>query len=152
MEHLTLQVHVQCVLLRLVLPNNLCQSSVALCVHLRGSRTLFWQDNSKNLKSQDVSAKRSSVASSQGFASGSLDRDAAPVRSFAGDGGEMLIAQSYAKNLGLYGERVGALTFVCGSPDVAGRVESQLKLVIRPMYSNPPGHGARIVEAVVSDR
>ncbi|GAQ81410.1 aspartate aminotransferase [Klebsormidium nitens] len=88
----------------------------------------------------------------QGFASGSLDRDAAPVRSFAGDGGEMLIAQSYAKNLGLYGERVGALTFVCGSPDVAKRVESQLKLVIRPMYSNPPGHGARIVEAVLSDK
>lgn len=89
---------------------------------------------------------------SQGFASGSLDRDAAPVRSFAADGGELLIAQSYAKNLGLYGERVGALTFVCGSPEVAARVESQLKMVIRPMYSNPPAHGARIVEAVLSNR
>jgi aspartate aminotransferase len=88
----------------------------------------------------------------QGFASGSLDRDAAPVRSFAADGGELLIAQSYAKNLGLYGERVGALTFVCGSPEVAARVESQLKMVIRPMYSNPPAHGARIVEAVLSNR
>ncbi|KAK1379215.1 hypothetical protein POM88_025959, partial [Heracleum sosnowskyi] len=46
----------------------------------------------------------------QGFASGSLDRDAEPVRMFVADGGECLVAQSYAKNLGLYGERVGALS------------------------------------------
>ncbi|KAK1357368.1 hypothetical protein POM88_050624 [Heracleum sosnowskyi] len=48
----------------------------------------------------------------QGFASGSLDRDAEPVRMFVADGGECLVAQSYAKNLGLYGERVGALSIV----------------------------------------
>ena len=35
--------------------------------------------------------------------------------------------------------------------DEAARVESQLKLIIRPMYSNPPLGGARIVEAVLSD-
>ncbi|KAL9680440.1 hypothetical protein QQ045_018319 [Rhodiola kirilowii] len=45
----------------------------------------------------------------QGFASGSLDADAKPVRMFVADGGECLAAQSYAKNLGLYRERVGAL-------------------------------------------
>ncbi|KAJ4850468.1 hypothetical protein Tsubulata_031800 [Turnera subulata] len=75
----------------------------------------------------------------QGFASGSLDADAHSVRTFVADGGECLVAQSYAKNMGLYGERV------CKASDVAGRVESQLKLVIRPMYSNPPIHGASIV-------
>ena len=48
----------------------------------------------------------------QGFASGSLDADAQPVRMFVADGGECLIAQSYAKNMGLYGERVGALSIV----------------------------------------
>lgn len=48
----------------------------------------------------------------QGFASGSLDGDAQPVRMFVGDGGELLVAQSYAKNMGLYGERVGALSIV----------------------------------------
>lgn len=48
----------------------------------------------------------------QGFASGSLDKDAHAVRSFVADGGECLIAQSYAKNMGLYGERVGALSIV----------------------------------------
>ncbi|KAM7459387.1 hypothetical protein LguiA_036381 [Lonicera macranthoides] len=87
----------------------------------------------------------------QGFASGSLDGDAQPVRMFVGDGGELLVAQSYAKNMGLYGERVGALSIVCKSADVASRVESQLKLVIRPMYSNPPIHGASIVATILKD-
>lgn len=88
----------------------------------------------------------------QGFASGSLDADAQSVRMFVADGGELLMAQSYAKNMGLYGERVGALSIVCRAADVAGRVESQLKLVIRPMYSNPPIHGASIVAAILKDR
>lgn len=48
----------------------------------------------------------------QGFASGSLDADAQSVRIFVADGGECLTAQSYAKNMGLYGERVGALSIV----------------------------------------
>ncbi|CAD6236694.1 unnamed protein product [Miscanthus lutarioriparius] len=87
----------------------------------------------------------------QGFASGSLDKDARSVRMFVADGGELLMAQSYAKNMGLYGERVGALSIVCGSADVAVRVESQLKLVIRPMYSNPPLHGASIVATILRD-
>lgn len=88
----------------------------------------------------------------QGFASGSLDRDAEPVRMFVADGGECLVAQSYAKNMGLYGERVGALSIVCKAADVASRVESQLKLVIRPMYSSPPIHGASIVATILKDR
>ncbi|KAL4295323.1 hypothetical protein GQ457_12G023100 [Hibiscus cannabinus] len=70
---------------------------------------------------------------------------------FASDGGECFIAQSYAKNMGLYGERVGALSIVCKAADVAGRVESQLKLVIRPMYSNPPIHGASIASTILKN-
>ena len=53
--------------------------------------------------------------------------------------------------MGLYGERVGALSIVCKTDDVASRVESQLKLVIRPMYSNPPIHGASIVTTILKD-
>ncbi|XP_057522923.1 aspartate aminotransferase, cytoplasmic isoform X2 [Amaranthus tricolor] len=87
----------------------------------------------------------------QGFASGSLDRDAQAVRMFVADGGECLLAQSYAKNMGLYGERVGALSIVCKTADVANRVESQLKLVTRPMFSNPPIHGASIVAIILRD-
>ncbi|KAI5060900.1 hypothetical protein GOP47_0023405 [Adiantum capillus-veneris] len=88
----------------------------------------------------------------QGFASGSLDVDAHAVRLFVTDGGECLVAQSFAKNMGLYGERVGALSLVCSSESVATRADSQLKLVIRPMYSNPPIHGASIVATVLGDR
>ncbi|XP_075077750.1 aspartate aminotransferase, cytoplasmic isoform X1 [Nicotiana tabacum] len=88
----------------------------------------------------------------QGFATGNLDADAQSVRMFVADGGECLAAQSYAKNMGLYGERVGALSIVCKDADVASRVESQLKLVIRPMYSNPPIHGASIVATILKDR
>jgi len=87
----------------------------------------------------------------QGFASGNLDKDALSVRMFVADGGELLMAQSYAKNMGLYGERVGALSIVCRSADVAMKVESQLKLVIRPMYSNPPIHGASIVATILKN-
>ncbi|KAG0491020.1 hypothetical protein HPP92_007883 [Vanilla planifolia] len=53
--------------------------------------------------------------------------------------------------MGLYGERVGALSIVCKSSDVAVRVESLLKLVIRPMYSNPPIHGASIVATILKN-
>lgn len=88
----------------------------------------------------------------QGFASGNLDADAQSVRMFVADGGECLVAQSYAKNMGLYGERVGALSIACKDRDVSSKVESQLKLVIRPMYSNPPIHGASIVATILKDR
>lgn len=33
----------------------------------------------------------------------------------------VMVAQSYSKNLGLYGERVGALVFVTGTKDAATR-------------------------------
>ncbi|KAK9705998.1 hypothetical protein RND81_07G097900 [Saponaria officinalis] len=88
----------------------------------------------------------------QGFASGSLDADAQSVRMFVADGGECFLAQSYAKNMGLYGERVGALSIVCKTADIASKVESQVKLVIRPMYSNPPIHGASIVASILKDK
>lgn len=87
----------------------------------------------------------------QGFASGSLDEDASSVRLFAARGMELLVAQSYSKNLGLYAERIGAINVVCSSADAAVRVKSQLKRIARPMYSNPPVHGAKIVANVVGN-
>eukprot|EP00877_Chromochloris_zofingiensis_P004348 jgi/Chrzof1/13914/Cz08g17080.t1 len=87
----------------------------------------------------------------QGFASGDLDADAASLRLFTDAGLELLLSQSYAKNLGLYGERVGALSVVSKKQDSAKKVESQLKATIRPMYSSPPIHGAAIVEVILSD-
>ena len=53
--------------------------------------------------------------------------------------------------MGLYGERVGAFTVVCADGAEAARVESQIKILIRPMYSNPPRHGARIATEVMTN-
>jgi len=86
----------------------------------------------------------------QGFASGDVNKDAQAVRIFLEDGHQIALAQSYAKNMGLYGERVGAFSLVTESPEEVSRVMSQLKILIRPMYSNPPVHGARIVAAILS--
>lgn len=57
----------------------------------------------------------------QGFASGSLDQDASSVRRFVERGMEVLVAQSYSKNLGLYAERVGAINAVVSSAQVADK-------------------------------
>ena len=60
----------------------------------------------------------------QGFTSGSLDEDAWGLRYFLDNGFEMIIAQSYAKVMGLYGERTGALHVVCHDKATADKVMS----------------------------
>lgn len=86
----------------------------------------------------------------QGFATGDIDRDATAVRMFA-ESGPMCLAQSFAKNMGLYGERVGAFSLLCNSAEEAARCMSQIKIIVRPLYSNPPVHGARIANLILSD-
>ncbi|CAF3461827.1 unnamed protein product [Rotaria sp. Silwood1] len=88
----------------------------------------------------------------QGFASGNIDDDAFAVRKFIEDKHNLILAQSYAKNMGLYGERVGAFTVVCQDKDEVERVMSQIKILIRPMYSNPPIHGARIAAKILNQQ
>merc|ERR1711877_79071 len=87
----------------------------------------------------------------QGYASGDLDYDARACRYFANSGMEMFFCQSFAKNLGLYGERIGMVHVVCNSTERAKVVTSQLKMVIRPMYSSPPIHGAHIVMKILGN-
>jgi len=87
----------------------------------------------------------------QGFASGSTTRDAFAVRHFVSQGHQVALCQSFAKNMGLYGERVGAFSLTTASEEEKKRVESQLKIVVRPMYSNPPLHGAHIASTILSD-
>ncbi|MFV0308089.1 MAG: aromatic amino acid transaminase [Desertimonas sp.] len=87
----------------------------------------------------------------QGFAEG-LEADAAVVRSFAATAVPVIVTSSFSKNFSLYGERVGGLTVVCGDADEAGRVLSQLKIIVRTTYSNPPTNGASLVSTVLRDR
>ena len=67
----------------------------------------------------------------QGFASGDCDRDAMAVREFVADGHTPLVCQSFAKNMGLYGERIGALHIVGADAEQAKKIESQVKIIIR---------------------
>lgn len=88
----------------------------------------------------------------QGFASGDFDADAAAVRRFVDDGHSLALAQSFAKNLGLYGQRVGVLSVVTGCSDEASALNSQLRAIARPMYSSPPLHGALLLATVLGDQ
>lgn len=72
------------------------------------------------------------------------------MRYFIDQGINIVLSQSFAKNMGLYGERAGAFTVICSDADEAKRVESQLKILIRPMYSNPPVNGARIASMILN--
>eukprot|EP00670_Eutreptiella_braarudii_P003876 CAMPEP_0174300698 /NCGR_PEP_ID=MMETSP0809-20121228/58611_1 /TAXON_ID=73025 ORGANISM="Eutreptiella gymnastica-like, Strain CCMP1594" /NCGR_SAMPLE_ID=MMETSP0809 /ASSEMBLY_ACC=CAM_ASM_000658 /LENGTH=684 /DNA_ID=CAMNT_0015406321 /DNA_START=26 /DNA_END=2080 /DNA_ORIENTATION=- len=87
----------------------------------------------------------------QGFASGDFDKDAWACRYFAEQGMELYLVQSFAKNMGLYGERTGVLSIICQDQDNAARLKSQIKPFIRTMYSSPPQHGARIAELILND-
>ena len=87
----------------------------------------------------------------QGFGDG-LDEDASAIRDYLSGGDkEALICSSFSKNFGLYGERVGGLTVVSTSADASAAMQTQVKTIIRRMYSNPPTHGAAIVNTVLSD-
>ncbi|PGH13023.1 hypothetical protein AJ80_06507 [Polytolypa hystricis UAMH7299] len=85
----------------------------------------------------------------QGFASGDLDNDAWAIREFASRGMEMVVAQSFSKNLGLYGQRVGALHLVCRSEDAAKKVKSHIVDLQRGEISTPPAFGARVAAEVL---
>merc|ERR1712032_1154217 len=74
----------------------------------------------------------------QGFASGNADADAFAIRRFVEDGHQFMLAQSFAKNFGLYGQRVGCFSVVCKDTEESKRVLSQIKILVRPMYSSPP--------------
>ena len=85
----------------------------------------------------------------QGFGKG-IAEDGAAVRLFMAQGLPFLVATSFSKSFSLYGERVGALSVVCSSAEECGRVLSQLKIVIRTNYSNPPTFGAQLVATVLT--
>jgi len=87
----------------------------------------------------------------QGFASGDFDKDKAGLDTMVADGHQVILCQSFAKNFGLYGQRVGCCSVMCRSKEEQERVMSQLKIVARAIYSNPPIHGARIVNEILTD-
>ncbi|KAF4629788.1 hypothetical protein G7Y89_g8356 [Cudoniella acicularis] len=108
-----------------------------------------WKEISEAVKSGDHYAFFDMAY--QGFASGDTDKDAFPIRYFIEQGHNPALAQSFAKNMGLYGERVGAFSIVCADAEEKKRVDSQIKILVRPLYSNPPVHGARVASTILND-
>ena len=88
----------------------------------------------------------------QGWASGDLEEDAWAVRHFADSGMEMLVSQSFGKNLGLYGDRIGFLSIVVKDASMIDAMKSQLTLILRPMYGNPCRPAARLIEMILLDK
>lgn len=91
----------------------------------------------------------------QGYGSG-LEEDLSVLELFSQQitSGKMsgyMLSQSWAKNMGLYGERVGSFSYVTSNPAEVPAIQSQFEIVARGMYSSPPGNGARIVSQVLSD-
>jgi aromatic-amino-acid transaminase len=84
----------------------------------------------------------------QGFGHG-ITEDGAVIGKFVAAGLNFLVATSFSKSFSLYGERVGALSVLCTTKEETERVLSQLKIVIRTNYSNPPTHGGAIVALVL---
>ena len=85
----------------------------------------------------------------QGFGVG-IQEDGAVIQQFLAAGLDFFVSTSFSKSFSLYGERVGALSVVCTSTGERDRVLSQLKIVIRTNYSNPPTVGAQIVATVLT--
>jgi aromatic-amino-acid transaminase len=79
----------------------------------------------------------------QGFGFG-IAEDGAVIAKFVAAGLDFFVSTSFSKSFSLYGERVGALSVACASKEECDRVMSQIKLVIRTNYSNPPTHGATV--------
>jgi aromatic-amino-acid transaminase len=84
----------------------------------------------------------------QGFGQG-IKEDGAVIGKFVAAGLSFFVSTSFSKSFSLYGERVGALSVLCQDKEEASRVLSQLKIMIRTNYSNPPIHGGQVVAMVL---
>lgn len=94
----------------------------------------------------------------QGLESGNPPKDAYVLRMCLDESrysswpNGLFLCQSFAKNMGLYGERVGSLSVVVppNASDTREKVDSQLKQIVRSAYSSPPGYGSRVATLVLS--
>jgi aspartate aminotransferase len=86
----------------------------------------------------------------QGLSEG-LEEDAYGVRLMAERVPELVVVASCSKNLGLYRERVGAVSVVSESGERAKVVASNLANVARGIYSMPPDHGAAIAGYIMQN-
>lgn len=85
----------------------------------------------------------------QGFGAG-VEEDAFSLRVFAESHPELLVCSSFSKNFGIYNERAGAVSLIGHTAEQAANAFSQIRAIIRSIYSNPPAHGIQVVQGILS--
>lgn len=88
----------------------------------------------------------------QGFVSGDLIEDGFPLRVMAESKVPLLVSQSYAKNMGLYGQRTGCLSVICESEEMAKKLTDFMGQRNRNVFSNPPRFGSDIAKTILKDQ
>jgi aspartate/tyrosine/aromatic aminotransferase len=87
----------------------------------------------------------------QGFASGSLEKDAQAVKLWQQRNLPFMLAQSFAKSMGLYGLRTGAFSVTCENPKDARLVSEQAGFYARQTWSSPPLYGSTIAKTLIGN-
>lgn len=88
----------------------------------------------------------------QGFVSGCPERDAYAVRLFTKNNLHVIVNQSFAKNFGLYGQRVGCVSMPCRDNKMAVNLKARLGQVIRQVYSNNPRYGSDLIKTILKSK
>ena len=63
----------------------------------------------------------------------------------------MMVIQSFAKNFGLYGQRVGCFSMPNSNEKWVKKMVDFLGIRIRRLYSSNPRYGSTIVKTILAD-
>jgi aspartate aminotransferase len=80
-----------------------------------------------------------------------MDDDTYSLKLFSCQYKRVMLAASFSKNLGLYGERTGLISFICTDTEEKDKMQTRLKDTVLPFWSNPPIHGAKIMITILDD-
>lgn len=86
-----------------------------------------------------------------GFASGNIEEDSGILRIINNQNYPVFVCTSYAKNFGLYSERVGNLFFRGYDDKDTSELNDILRTIIRQIYSSPPSNGSSIIKTILSN-
>lgn len=86
----------------------------------------------------------------QGFGA-ELEEDAWPIHQLLAKEIPFLLAQSFSKNMSMYGERVGTLSIYDPEKKHTLAIRSQLKALVRRNYSSPPRFGAELAAQILQN-
>lgn len=108
-----------------------------------------WKRIGEVLKSRDLFPFFDTAYS--GYATGDPQKDIHAVHMLFDMGFEMMIAQSFSKNMGLYGERAGPLHIIVNDSSTLPGIKQVLSELALGLYLTPVGNGSRIIKTILKD-